>query len=342
MNKQAAFLVVLALCALGCDAQTIQLSACDGPHPAAPPDCPEPAPIPEPTCSGQCVPLPPFGWSVPALLWYGPEFMAPECPADRAKTVAYEGHADLAPLECFGCSCKAPTAACELPSAMTAYTGQGCSGASTDFSASDPWVAMECIGTDPPLQGVMSLLVEPLIMTESGCEPEQHDIPLGGAPKWGTFARACLGNGFTMPCPDPSDYCAPTAEPPPEGFSQCVYQEGDRECPPDYPGKHVFFKDAIDLRECTDCSCGAPQGGVCSSFVSLFQGVDNCSTDIANLLSSTKVTSIDSMCLSLRGFPLGAKSRSVPGYTPGTCEPSGGEPVGSTQLMEPATFCCQE
>ena len=341
MSKHAVLLVVFLVCALGgCADYEFRFGACDGPNPAPPPDCPEPAPPPEPTCSGQCVPLPPFGWSVPALLWSGPELMAPECPADRAKVVAYEGHADLNPLECFGCSCEAPTGSCELPSVMTAYSDQGCSIAPTDFSAPDPWGG-ECVTIQPALQGKSSLLVEPLTMTESGCEPVQHDIPLGRPPTWGTFGRACLGNGFTMPCPDPSDYCAPTAEPPPEGFSQCVYKDGDHKCPPSYPSKHLFFEDAIDSRECTACSCGAPQGGACSTVLSLYKGA-NCSFP-GNFISSTAVDSTGSTCLGfIAGTPLGSKGATLPGYSPGECEPSGGEPVGETELMKPATFCCQE
>jgi hypothetical protein len=28
-------------------------------------------------------------------------------------------------------------------------------------------------------------------------------------------------------------------------------------------------------------------------------------------------------------------------YTPGTCQPSGGEPIGATTPAEPSTFCCR-
>ena len=47
------------------------------------------------SCSGQCVLIPPAGWdSLPMLVWFG-EGLAPDCPADRAGSPAYEGHTDL-------------------------------------------------------------------------------------------------------------------------------------------------------------------------------------------------------------------------------------------------------
>lgn len=335
MTKHAVFLAVLFLCALGgCDAQTIQLSACDGPNPAPPPDCPEP----EETCSGQCVSLPPLGWSLPALLWYGPEFMAPECPADRAGVVGYQGHADLKPPTCFGCSCEAPTGACELSPVLKAYSAPGCTGVETDWSAPDPWDG-DCVETNPPLLGARSVKIDPLIMTESGCVPKKHDVPLAGVPTWGTFARACLGNGFTMACPDPGDYCAPTAEPPPEGFSQCVFQKGDFACPPAYPSKHVFYEGATDLRECSECACGAPEGGVCTAKVTVYSG-PTCASGMEAILPAG---SMDPQCYDiLAGTSLASKQADQVGYLPGACEPSGGEPAGPVELLGPGTFCCQE
>ena len=334
MTNHVAFLAVLSLCALcGCEDYNFQFGACDGPNPAPPPDCPEP----EETCSGQCVSLPPLGWSLPALLWYGPEFMAPECPVDRARVVGYQGHADLMPPACFGCSCEAPTGSCELSPVLTAYANTGCTGVETDWSAPDPWDG-DCAETNPPLLGARSVKVDPLTMTESGCVPKKHDIPLAGAPTWGTFARACLGNGFTMPCPDPGDYCAPTAAPPPEGFSQCVFQKGDLACPLDYPSKHVFYEGATDLRECTECACGAPQGGACTAKVSIYEGV-MCS----NLIATNQLGSTDPVCIEvLAGTELWSKNAIQVGYLPGMCEPSGGEPAGSVELLGPGTFCCQE
>jgi hypothetical protein len=340
MAKHAGFLAVLLLCACvlgGCEDYTFQFGACDGPNPAPPPDCPEV----EPGCTGQCLPLAPFGWSVPALLWVGPELMAPECPADRAKVVAYEGHADLKPPQCFGCSCKAPTGTCERPTMMTAYADQGCSVTVDDFSAPDPWDG-SCDVAAAPLDDVLSVLVEPVTMFESECEPEQHDVPRDGSPTWGTFARACLGNGFTTPCPDPSDYCAPTSEPPPEGFSQCVYHDGDQVCPPGYPNKQVFYNSATDQRVCADCTCGDPQGGVCSMRMDLYQG-NTCSMDFPNHIGMYPVDSTASICLPfIGGMTLQSKSAEPLAYTPGICEPRGGEPVGPVELVGPSTFCCQD
>jgi hypothetical protein len=263
--------------------------------------------------------------------------MAPECPADRAGVLGYEGHADLKPPACFGCSCEPPTGSCELSPVLKAYSSPGCTGVETDWSAPDPWDGV-CVDTDPPLLGARSVEINPLTMTESGCVPTKHDVPLAGPPTWGTFARACLGNGFTMPCPDPGDYCAPTAEPPPEGFSQCVFQKGDFTCPPDYPSKHLFYEGATDMRECTECACGAPEGGGCSEMVSVYKG-PGCS----NLIATVTVDATGPLCVGIPvGTDLGGKQVDQVGYLPGMCEPSGGEPAGPVELLGPGTFCCLE
>jgi hypothetical protein len=223
---------------------------------------------------------------------------------------------------------------------MTAYSDEDCSVDPLGFSAPDPWNGA-CNVAMAPLQDRMSVLVEPVTMFESGCEPVQHDVPRAGSPTWGTFARACLGNGFTAACPDPSDYCAPTSEPPPEGFSQCVHHDGDQTCPPGYPNKHVFYNSATDLRECTGCTCGDPKGGTCSMTVDLYRG-DMCLPGFPNYIGTYPVNSTQSMCHSFPAGLLQSKWGAPLGYTPGSCEARGGEPVGHVELLGPSTFCCQD
>jgi hypothetical protein len=40
------------------------------------------------------------------------------------------------------------------------------------------------------------------------------------------------------------------------------------------------------------------------------------------------------------GDALRGKTATTPVYEPGACEPSGGEPLGSVELLGPSTFCC--
>lgn len=331
MIKPAAFFAALLLC--GCDPVHLDLSSCGTAHPG--PDCPQ-----QETCAGQCVPIPPYGWELPGLLWFGPKLEAPECPVERAPVMGYEGHADpIDPPECPECTCEPPTGECELPLNITAYAEPACAGANHDFSPPESWDGT-CNGdiTISAAQNPSSVRIERLTLTESGCKPPEPLPPRSDAASWKTFARACRGYGFS-PCLDPGMLCVPTAEPPPQGFSQCIYQKGDLECPPGYLDKHVFYDDISDSRQCTECSCGAPVGGVCSATVSVFQD-GSCANSMGTVLMDSRIPK----CATFQqapGIALGSKRATPPVYEPGACEPIGGEVIGSAAVVGPSTFCCQ-
>ena len=333
MNKPAALFLLAALLLLGCKNGSLDCWSCE--TPTAPP-----FPTTE-TCRGPCGPLLPLGWSRPVLLWSGPQFEAPECPADRAGIVQYEGHADPnVPPECFSCSCEPSTGECELPSFLTAGS-QKCGFQDPppiiyDFSGLDP-EPMSCNTTNAiPADLIKSLTISPLIMTESGCKPVTTLPPKSGDVSWKTFARAC--GSVVSPCQDQGALCVSTAEPPP-GYSQCIYQQGEHECPSGYPDRRVFYDDISDSRHCSECSCGAPEGSECSSYVRAYEDA-TCSILVSvDLVSSTQLWA---ECGDMVTSPaLGGKTATAPIYEPGTCEPSGGEPSGSVELKGPTTFCCQ-
>ena len=339
MLKPAAFLGSLVHIAVllvgGCgDRRTIDPSDCETADPS--PTCPQ-----SETCPGQCVPIPPVNWTDPLLLWTGDALLAPECPADQAGQIVYEGHAGLVdPPTCQDCTCEPAAGECGLPSVLTAsseFCGQ--SGMEVDFSGLDADPAV-CntensipAGNDPK-----SVTLGPLTLMESGCKPS-NPLPAprkNGSASARTFARACRGVAFP-PCLDPSFLCVPTAEPPPEGFSQCIYRLGDHECPADYPDKRVFFDKVTDTRSCSPCSCGEPTGSACSAKVLFFQDMD-CTQPAGGVDG----TSLGPECdLLWPGPPLLGKKVTDITYYPGSCPASGGEPVGSADLMHPSTFCCQ-
>ena len=342
MNKPAAFLGALVLFAAllggGCgDRRFIDLSDCETSDPS--PSCP-----PKETCPGQCVAIPAFGgWELAALLWMGPEQEAPECPADRSPVVGYQGYAapdPSDPPQCPTCTCEPPTGECGLPSALT-VSAETCINDTPqanhiDFSGLDPDPTI--CNTDNPVlgnQGQQSVTIQPLTLTETGCQPPARPPPNDGTPSWTTFARAC--RAIPSPCLDPSKVCVPAAPPPPPGFLQCIFRKGDNECPDEYPTRHVFYDDVSDARDCSECSCAPPVGGVCSATVRIFAD-GSCSMDPWNV----NVTSIGPKCedLEITGADLGGKTVTAPSYQPGTCEPLGGEPIGSVELKGPATFCC--
>jgi len=77
---------------------------------------------------------------------------------------------------------------------------------------------------------------------------------------------------------------------------------------------------------------------VCSAYMTMYQDV-LCS--ISSI--SFKKRSYGPLCQPIPlGHALMGKRVQDITYEPGRCEPSGGEPVGSVELLGPTTFCCQE
>lgn len=331
MNKPGALLLLAVRLLAGCNHGTPDPLSCGTSRSA--PLCSTAE-----ACSGQCVPLPPLGWSLPLLLWVGPELEAPECPVDLAGVMQYEGHADpVNPAKCPVCSCELPTGECELPSFLVVSTPHCTFGPGTilyDFSGldTDP-TSCNTESPVPPGTGTRSLTIGPLTKTERECKPVATVPPRSGQTPWKTFARACSYGASA--CLDPNTLCIPTPESSP-GFSQCIYQRGELECPSDYPKKSIFYDELRDSRNCSACWCGAPEGGECTAMVKAYQDA------ACTVVEVGRTMRLIELCSDIgQGTGLGSKTATTPIYEPGACKPSGGEPVGSAELLGPTTFCCQ-
>ena len=151
--------------------------------------------------------------------------------------------------------------------------------------------------------------------------------------------RSCLWEpGSSGVCDKSSPTCVP---PVPAGFRVCVFHEGDKSCGEDalapYNEKHLFYKNIHDARSCSACACGSPAGSVCSAEISIYTD-DKCSSAMPN---ANPVDSNAPVCIDMiAGAALGSKSASPPTYAPGACQPSGGEPTGAAEPLDPATYCC--
>lgn len=347
LNERPALALFLVLLA-GCD-QRADFYSCTNPEKGHVDAQGEPDPCfltserPSNTdCAGQCVPVGPIGWTRdPFLLYVGEEFNAPGCP-DRAPEIGYEGHADLvAPVECGPCSCDAPS--CELPAGLTASSttcaGDGPGAVHTAFDAPPGWDG-SCIAPPAvPANLFGSVTIAPV--TVSACVPVTGAIPSQGAAYWKTFARACQGDALG-PCDSAGQVCSPTAEPPPPGFFQCIayLKEGETECPPRYPVKHVFYGDVSDTRNCTACTCAAPAGSDCSAFISYYSDA-SCTVELMGAVSlglGIAPCSDNGMV----GSGLQSMSATLETNQPGSCQPSGGTPYGEAKPIAASIFCCQE
>jgi len=322
-----------ALLEVGCDALSYY-----------PYDCAELSECPGNACPGKCVPLPPFGFDGPALLWIGPETQVPECPA-RAPVEVYEGRAGLdASHECPPCECSQPV--CELPSGITASTLNACPndgpGATlTDFAPPPSWDGSCTSPATVPPNLLGSMTVQDV--TERPCEPVPQTVPHGTSPfSWGVFARVCRGEAIDTVCGDPGKTCLPSAEPPPSGFRQCImHQVPDDgtgvQCPEDYPDKHVFFGEMQDTRACTECTCTQTATSTCVAQMSVFED-SNCATS----LLSTQVFMGAGICIDTPpGIVLQSMEASWLTNQPGACAPSGGTSIGEVIPRDPRVFCCQ-
>lgn len=293
----------------------------------------------------------PAGWFGPYLLWFGPNGQEPQCPYGGPNGDAYIGYDDLvAPLACEACACGLPTGSCALPSVFTASSStcatDGPGSLHFPFTAPDAWDGV-CDNTTQVSAGeAKSLTIAPLTVTDGTCQVLDPPVPgLTSKPvasSWDTFARAC--HGQALRCNDPDATCLPTPDP---AFRVCVYQEGDNACPKvgNWPEKHVFYNDVEDRRECTECTCGPPQGSMCTALLSVYENsASTCEGPLVfNQLSISSESPGPCHDISPSGKPMGSKSATPPTYIPGTCASIPGLPVEGriATKIEPSTLCCR-
>jgi hypothetical protein len=308
-------------------------------------------------CDGTCVPVSPAGWSEPVLLWQGALAAEPECPT-WAPASFKQGRSDLtwSPTTCLACECTPPTGTCALPPTITA-SSKSCNDSATTLTVFDPPVGWtgECTETNAIPAGevcggipcVQSVTIKPLVLTESECTPSVSTPPTpppgpADSPSWTSHAITC-GTNHSGVCSNPGEICAPSLPPPPPGFHVCISGLGDHECFDPYPVKYVTYQSFKDERMCTPCSCAAPSGSTCTGAISIYSdSACGASMPVPVPLLTLTVGSASSQCGEvLPGYALASKNASPLTYSAGMCQPSGGEPTGSPQLIDPTTYCCQ-
>ena len=312
--------------------------------------------LPGEVCDGQCVTAATAPFDGPVLFWTGPspdpasEILV--CPETAPLTGRWYADLQAPPIACGACSCDPPAGSCTLPATLTANSavcpGTDSMAAHFSFDAPAGWTgacsaanAIDAGKTCDGLPCVESLFIAPLQVTHGGCMPVAEPSAKPPEPTWGTTSIVCQGIPSTGPgaCGAAQLTCTPAAPP---GFSTCVYQPGVVGCPLDsvpYTERHVIYKDKVDTRSCTPCSCGDPEGDACTASISVFKD-DACSEPIP---LNVPLDSTFSQCINVPpGTALGSKSATLPAYLPGACQPSGGEPAGAV-YAEPATaltLCC--
>jgi len=304
-------------------------------------------------CNGQCAPLRPLGWSDPILVAKAPPGTKLSCPAE-APVHHFTKYADMTadPLTC-SCACRPSTGSCKLPTTMSAHNAT-CNASATISTPSDPPPGWDgsCSAANPISGGALcdgkpcveSLTIGPMEAVDDGCEVDELEIlkGAGDTPTWGVEVIGCEGfpEEGEVGCGSGAK-CAPNPTPPPE-FRLCVYKEDDVPCEgEDYTDRFVIYEGYDDQRDCSACTCAQEvEGSACSAMASIY--TDNLCVD--PLVLGYPVSSIKEGCfdLTIPGQALGSKAISNVKYHAGTCQPSGGEPIGGVELLRPSTICCKK
>ncbi|UQA62797.1 hypothetical protein [Polyangium aurulentum] len=295
--------------------------------------------------SGACVPSNPEGWEGPVDLWSGIAFEVPPCP-DGASTIVFEGQPEPEPPPCASCFCDPPLGSCKLPETWT-VSAASClgGGVKTNFDPPPGWDG-SCTANTSIQSGklcggvpcVQSISVSPPILEEQPCQPHGSEPPpepaklLASGP-FAPFARACSSAEPLPACAEGESVCLASSP----GFAACVHHAGDEQCPEGWPVKHLLYGHVDDQRTCSECACEAPTGGKCTAKGHVY-GDTTCAAEWASL----SVSSDDpSKCIDLiSGVALAGKTAELLAHQPGTCAPSGGEPIGALLLADAKTFCC--
>jgi hypothetical protein len=295
-------------------------------------------------CAGKCIPGVKGPFKDSALLWLGlPGQQAPECP-EEARIAEDERYADpIVPEECT-CDCLKPTGSCSLSSTLTASTAlcqQG--GTSISFDAPVPWSgACSANKSIPASADVKSLRIAPLTMTEGDCQPDPSGTSKSKPRpvEWQKVAHICHGVA-NIPCEKNGGFCLPDPAPS-SGFLKCVYAGGIKDCPAEYPKRHlVVTKTAqpIDMRVCSACTCGKPVGSQCRAQVSVYENNVCAGNPIVSITATSDKDSCNEPAVAAPA--LLSKVAEPPSYIPGTCSGTS-EATGTVSWKDEdvMTFCC--
>jgi len=162
---------------------------------------------------------------------------------------------------------------------------------------------------------------------------------------WKTFARACQGEAYP-PCQNSDEVCSPKAAAG-DGFRQCVAylkafdEQSPPACPEAYPERHIFHGSYDDTRACSPCACGKPMGSDCKASLTGYPNSTCQDSTTSTFMAVAQLADVFCAGGLFTGKDLVSISAQWQVTTPGTCLPSGGEPIGEARPGTPTVFCCQ-
>jgi hypothetical protein len=175
----------------------------------------------------------------------------------------------------------------------------------------------------------VSVWVKPGDVTAGYCNtPTGGNASLSPA-TWGSFVRACEG---------PKDGACDV-----QGTRACIVSSDEAAaCPSGWTDRLVGGSSAVDSRSCSSCSCGATLGSTYTTHFAFWS--DQCQGAAVATVDVISVQSIpnDWTCIDLPGTSVSGRMVGPIKLQWGSCEVSGGEPIGSVVVADPRVLCCIE
>lgn len=265
-----------------------------------------------------CAPDAPPGWSGPAAVYRGAA-EPPPCPG-ALPTIGFTATDDLS-AAAAACTCDCGDAQGFSCSATVHEANSSCLLACFDcdnFTLDDG----QCTAL-PSADTHFSVAPAVLDTTGASCAPSATEsIP---EPSWNTQVQGC-------DVPDEAATCDGgrcTAAPSDPYAAMCIYTDGDAMCPEgSYTEREVVYTGLSDDRDCSACTCGAPQGS-CNGTVYFQSGCGG----LPILYGTVGSGSCGNVGQQHDFMSYGADPDVG-------CAPSGGDPTGGAEGTGAITVCC--
>ena len=322
----------------------------------APPNWPQSRHLAEEAVASVCVPNAPDNFDPPQPLWVGAKADDPGCsPEIGAFGNRQYNDIEIPAAGCPACVCGPVEGSCYAPPNQIQIRAGYCEDLnvpSTDFSASEEWDgsctsanALKAGAECPENSGVFcaqSIYTSALPDPVEGCKPFSWPVPSLHSDRvtWNKSVLSCSATPIDLVCPDHDSTRFAVL---PKGWRHCVrhQEDGIHACPSEskYKNQVIAYGDKgyIDTRRCTECECKAT-GGICHGTFNVYED-EQCT----KFLSMNSVNSETYDCANLvPGVAVGSKELVDLTYVPGTCEPSGGLPLGTVETDDDnaQTWCC--
>jgi hypothetical protein len=248
--------------------------------------------------------------------------MVPTCPPDHPM-VAYQGTGTLIPQPavCDACTCAMPPVACTLQ-ALSFFSDAQCQ---TSVGTAVQPAPGQCGSAQSPGSTMAYSAAAPMGLA-GACAPGGGGKTLP-PPAWQRAGLVCIGGELGAGCP--GGMVCTGAPPAPFVQTFCVWTGGEFPCPPGFGTQHLFIDSVLDTRDCSGCSCAAPQTNC--------DVVTHVHSDGVCMAAPVAVPD-DGSCVAAAGA---AGSIDVVVNAMASCAPSGGQPVGTiAEGPQRTTVCC--